>query len=422
MLFTKRILFLLALMLPLTGAAQTMSATPPGYSLCSRENGACSFTGPLNVAYGAEGSFVFRTLTNGTTCDNGSFGEDPAPGIVKACYVPTIPPMQTFCAAENGTCSFNTTDTVAYGASGRYVFDTFTNQTNCANSAFGQDPAPGIAKNCFVPAWPPLFTFCSWENGTCNFGTLGNPPNVDIAYGENGNFVFRHFTGYGSTPCTSAVFGEDPAPGSVKRCLLSGYTATPPYGYNFCSGENGNCAFEGTRRVAYGVNGNFTFQTFTNGTACNNAAFNEDPAPGIIKACYIPTDPPGYTACSAENGTCHFNGTATVAYGADGDFVYRNANNGITCNNFAFGHDPKPGIVKSCYIPAGPVGFDYCSSENGTCKLAPGALGEIVYYGFNGGFIGKSFGGSVACNNTAFGSDPAPGIVKSCFVQQIFAQ
>ena len=75
---TKRILFLLALMVPLTGAAQTIPATPPGYSFCSGENRACSFTGPLDVAYGAKGSFVFRTLTNGTTCDNGSFGEDPA--------------------------------------------------------------------------------------------------------------------------------------------------------------------------------------------------------------------------------------------------------------------------------------------------------------------------------------------------------
>ena len=424
--FSRRTLFFLGLMLPLTAPAQTVS-TPPGYSFCSGENGNCSFTGSQDVAYGAEGKFVFRTLTNGTACDSGSFGQDPAPGIVKACYVPTIPPRQTLCATENKTCSFhnttdpdNTTDTVAFGADGRYTFNTFTNQTSCSNSAFPEDPVPGTVKNCFIPAWPPAYSFCSWENQPCNYGTVGNPPDVDIAFGENGNFVYRHFTGYGPTPCTNAAFGEDPAPGIVKKCLITGYRDTPPYGYSFCSEQNGNCGFDGPRNVAYGANGDFTFQTFTNGTTCGDAAFMQDPAPGIIKACYIPTDPAGYTACSIENGTCHFSGTATVAYGADGDFVFSNATGAIVCKNSTFGYDPRPGVVKSCYIPAGPAGFDYCSSENGTCNLASHAALEIVYYGFNGGFVVKSSTSSLACNNAAFGIDPAPGIVKSCFVQQIF--
>jgi hypothetical protein len=34
------------------------------------------------------------------------------------------------------------------------------------------------------------------------------------------------------------------------------------------------------------------------------------------------TQPPGYSFCSAENGTCNFSGTAYIAYGANGSFIF----------------------------------------------------------------------------------------------------
>ena len=54
----------------------------------------------------------------------------------------------TSCASESGTCSFSGTHEVAYGANGQYFYRTVTNSTGCGNSVFG-DPIPGTAKNCY---------------------------------------------------------------------------------------------------------------------------------------------------------------------------------------------------------------------------------------------------------------------------------
>ncbi len=51
---------------------------------CASENGFCSFAGTQNVRYGANGVYVYRTFTNGTTCSNAVFG-DPIFGVAKQC-------------------------------------------------------------------------------------------------------------------------------------------------------------------------------------------------------------------------------------------------------------------------------------------------------------------------------------------------
>jgi hypothetical protein len=62
--------------------------TPPaGYTLCGLENQVCSINGTANVVYGAGSTWTApRSVTGNLACDNGTFG-DPAPGVVKACYV-----------------------------------------------------------------------------------------------------------------------------------------------------------------------------------------------------------------------------------------------------------------------------------------------------------------------------------------------
>ena len=55
----------------------------------------------------------------------------------------------TTCAAENGTCSFSGTHEVAFGADGRYVYGSFTGSTPCTDAVFG-DPAVGTVKACYV--------------------------------------------------------------------------------------------------------------------------------------------------------------------------------------------------------------------------------------------------------------------------------
>lgn len=135
---------------------------PPGtsaWTLCASENTLCSFNGStLTMAYGANGQFQYRTVTNGVTCNNSNFG-DPAPGVVKSCYIMAPPPgtvTWTTCATDNQTCFFNTgvggTHEVAYGANGRYVYRnvtaTPTSGVPCGTAVFG-DPNPGVAKACY---------------------------------------------------------------------------------------------------------------------------------------------------------------------------------------------------------------------------------------------------------------------------------
>ncbi|GIV85500.1 MAG: hypothetical protein KatS3mg052_2507 [Candidatus Roseilinea sp.] len=60
--------------------------------------------------------------------------------------------------------------------------------------------------------------------------------------------------------------------------------------------------------------------------------------------------PSGYTFCAWEDERCNFSGTADVAYGANGQFAYRQGvSDGIDCNNGVFG-DPAYGVRKACYV------------------------------------------------------------------------
>ncbi len=61
-----------------------------GYSWCAADNQTCSFTGTKYVAWGANGSYIRRTITGSVTCSNDSFSGDPTPNVLKACYVKDI--------------------------------------------------------------------------------------------------------------------------------------------------------------------------------------------------------------------------------------------------------------------------------------------------------------------------------------------
>jgi parallel beta-helix repeat protein len=136
-----------------------LASTPPpdgtssGWTFCANEGGYCTFSGTQQVRYGANGVYVYKTLTDGTTCTNSVFG-DPIYGAAKQCYVggsATVAPSGSwnFCANEGGYCGFSGTLQVRYGANEVYVYKTLTGGTACTNSVFG-DPAYGVAKHCDV--------------------------------------------------------------------------------------------------------------------------------------------------------------------------------------------------------------------------------------------------------------------------------
>lgn len=69
--------------------------TPPeGYTFCVNEYESYTFNNPVDLAFGANGSFVYKYNFTGTITFNvSSFGSDPANGIAKKGYYKTILPF-----------------------------------------------------------------------------------------------------------------------------------------------------------------------------------------------------------------------------------------------------------------------------------------------------------------------------------------
>ncbi|MFD4875056.1 alpha-L-rhamnosidase C-terminal domain-containing protein [Streptomyces sp. NPDC058420] len=127
------------------------AAAPAGYTSCAQENGTCSFSGTRSVAFGANGIYAYRTLTDGTPCTSTAL-VDLDYGVVKSCYtgpVTTGPAGSTLCATESGMCPFTGTRTVAYGAGSTFVRKSLTSGTPCTNTVF-TDPLQGTVKACYL--------------------------------------------------------------------------------------------------------------------------------------------------------------------------------------------------------------------------------------------------------------------------------
>lgn len=76
-------------------AAPTSNA---GFILCALEGDRCDLpnSSTKQVIYGANSSYVVRTVTDRIRCENDKFGGDPIPNVAKACYyrdVPTAVPV-----------------------------------------------------------------------------------------------------------------------------------------------------------------------------------------------------------------------------------------------------------------------------------------------------------------------------------------
>ncbi|SFO80341.1 hypothetical protein SAMN03159463_03015 [Mesorhizobium sp. NFR06] len=138
---------------------------------CAHEGGMCRLPYPAEVVYGARGRTTSRFFySQAVPCSNRVFG-DPAPGREKACYFVargrgdygndndygdddygSRPGRGEWvaCAREGEYCDFRGRALVRYGARGQYTQDVFRNGVRCGNDAFGDDPAPGAHKRCYV--------------------------------------------------------------------------------------------------------------------------------------------------------------------------------------------------------------------------------------------------------------------------------
>ncbi|MFJ2202570.1 MGH1-like glycoside hydrolase domain-containing protein [Streptomyces violaceusniger] len=312
----------------------------------------------------------------------------------------------------NGTVVWsNGTFTPIPGITGASQDDAYVYLTGVAPGSYSVS-ATGLG-NPSAPAEPGTgalragFTRCAGEGGTCTFsGTRA------VAYGA-GTYTYK--TATDSTACTSASFGGDPASNLVKSCYVA--DAGGPPGYTVCAAEDGACSVPGYNRdVAYGGNGNFAHQVTNGSVACTNAHFG-DPIDGVAKSCYLPPDagpPGGWTKCASQNGTCPATVGQPVMYGAFGAFTTSTATGDTPCTDATFG-DPIPGESKACYTATGgPPGYaTACSAEGGTCAFGGQ---RTVAYGARGRFVYKSFTSGTSCTTAAIGTDPLPGVSKTCYL------
>ncbi len=204
------------------------------YQFATSEGNLFSFTGDRNVAFGANGNFRYATVVNGPiACVRDNFpGPDPAPGVVKACYVsPPIAVANTvYCGDEGETCTYTERAEPWMAANGNALSASFflhPGGFSCKVSTFWEDPAKTFRKACFYEAFsqylspvagPAGYTFCAGENGSCPFKGLGR-----VAFGANGKFNYSVLNG--GVSCDNATLGPDPARGYTKSCFYQVITA-----------------------------------------------------------------------------------------------------------------------------------------------------------------------------------------------------
>ena len=146
---------------------------PIEFSNCANENNYCAFSGLKIVRYGKNSTWRYGIFDNGISCSNSVFG-DPLPGVYKECQIEGQAAAWLNCAKENQFCNFPDTRTVRYGAGSTWVYRTLTDGTSCSNSVFG-DPLPGVGKECYVEynqSLPIEFSNCANENNYCAFSGL----------------------------------------------------------------------------------------------------------------------------------------------------------------------------------------------------------------------------------------------------------
>ena len=136
-----------------------------------------------------------------------------------------------------------------------------------------------------------------------------------------------------------------------------------------------------------------------------------------------------YTYCASEGNFCSFSGTANVVFGTSSPLNYTlngPFTNGVSCSNGVVSKtDPAYGANKSCWYSAGTsstststtstTSWTKCAVENGTCSFSGT---KTVLYGSSttSNNVIKTFSNGTSCTNGAFGTDPAYGADKSCWI------
>ena len=131
----------------------TATSLPSGYVQCAGEwvDTSCGYSGSTVLYYGVEGSFRYATLSGPFDCNtaNAVLG-DPAPGVTKACYIPSaVAPAP----APAPACTVNCTP-------GRMATRRSFPASACATRSASSFTLPTSTRYPCNRSWPPNWRAC----------------------------------------------------------------------------------------------------------------------------------------------------------------------------------------------------------------------------------------------------------------------
>ncbi|WP_280151200.1 PQQ-dependent sugar dehydrogenase [Piscinibacter sp. XHJ-5] len=152
---------------PLQGTVKRCELlVPDTWTKISDEGQGFTVSGTQTVRYGASASWVQRSVAGSGQCTNAFFGRDPLAGVVKRCERLDV---WTRIADEGHSFTVSGTQTVRYGANSSWIQKSITSSGQCTNAFFGRDPLAGVVKRCEVRNGagndPPLATIASPASG-----------------------------------------------------------------------------------------------------------------------------------------------------------------------------------------------------------------------------------------------------------------
>lgn len=168
---------------------------------------------------------------------------------------------------------------------------------------------------------------------------------------------------------------------------------------------------------------------------CASSYFGRDPAPGVVKSCeqYVGTTSTAWTFILDEWQTRTYSdgGVKRVRFGhSSRGWLEKDVTTQVNCTNQFFGGDPAPGVVKVCEqsgaapspapapspspAPAPSSGWTYLVDEWQSRTFTDSSVKRVRFGHSSRGWLEKDVTTQLNCTNQFFGSDPAPGVFKTC--------
>lgn len=261
------------------------SSDTPGWTTIANEGESFTVNGTQTVRYGSGTSWITMSVTNNGQCTNAAFGNDPSYGVVKTCQVADASSTTwTKIADEGATFTISGTQTVRYGAGSSFVTQQVTGNGTCSNAFFGNDPAYGVVKECDVAS----------SGGTTTAPVAGvcTPP---LSPSDTSSAVATVGDGTPGSCTEAALRAAVTAYGTVKfNCGAAPATisigstiAVPTSRDTVIDGENKiTLDGGGTTRILSLMQGNY--RTNTKGLTLQHIVLRNAKAPG---GGYVPQDP-----------------------------------------------------------------------------------------------------------------------------------